>query len=181
MFIEWVIGVLFRPAATFERAKEHLRFGYWWILLSVFTLEIVTELYRPLLANEPAVSPGDLIFFLLVVLMLLFDLQGLLLWGAARAFEWRLRWGDALKYVGLSWSVLLVEDIVTFYPALTGQSLLVLLLGLPFALWHLIILAIGIRQVTGLTRAKAWLMAIMATLPWRILLFWLAWQSIAGA
>lgn len=178
MFIEWVAGVLFRPSATFEHARQHLRFGYWWIILSVFTLETVASLYMP--ATEPVTAvPTDVfVMFMAFYTLFIFDIHALLLRGAAWALGWKLLWSDALKYTGLSWSVILLEDIVTFYPMLKGQVAIVLWAGLPFMLWHLISLTSGVKRLTGYAVWRAALVAAVATIPWRAVIFWLNWQQL---
>jgi hypothetical protein len=179
VFLEWVAGVLFRPAATFERARQNLRFGYYWILLSVFTLEIVGEIYSPPIGpSEPPVAATDVALWVALILMIRFDLQALLLLGAARAFGWRISWAEALKYIGLAWSVLLVEDIATFYLALKGYYTPLMWLGIPFFLWYLISLSAGVRRLSALPWWEAALLTLLASVPWRAAEFWLTWRAL---
>ena len=178
MFLEWVAGVLFRPGATYERAREHLRFGYWWILLSVLTLESVVQIYSPARPAQSEISPEDLIFWTAAYLLIRFDIQGLLLMGAARTLQWRISWAEALKYVGLSWAVLLAEDIVTYYPALKGYDSVILWAGIPFFAWYVIALTAGLKRTTSLPLWKVLVIAGTASLPWRAFEFWLMWRVI---
>lgn len=178
--LEWVTGVLFRPGETFHRAQHELRFGYWWIVLCVFTLEAVAAIYSPYSSPDPWLDTRTILLFVATFLIILFDIQALLLLGAARIFGWQLSWPDALKYIGLVWSLALAEDIVTFYPALTGHRMLVLWVGLPFFLWYLTALSAGIRRITGFSWARAWAISLSASILWRgalLYLTWRAWQA----
>lgn len=181
MFVEWVAGVLFRPGATFERARQHLRFGYWWILLSVLTLETVMALYSPMRPGQPDVTPEDLIFVTAAYLLVRFDLQGLLLLGAARAFQWQISWSESLKYIGLGWAVLLAEDIATFYPALKGYDSIILWASVPFFAWYVMSLAAGLKRVTTLPLWKVLVIVTVASVPWRAAEFWLTWKALHPA
>lgn len=58
MYLSWVNGILFRPAATFEWSRDHVRFGYWWIVLSVMTLNAVV----PSIARFPLAPPVSRLF-----------------------------------------------------------------------------------------------------------------------
>ncbi|MDB4896300.1 MAG: hypothetical protein JWN15_2562 [Firmicutes bacterium] len=181
MFLEWVAGVLFRPGATFERARKELRFGYWWIVLSVMMLEAVMQVYSPVRAGQADATPADLIFVTAAYLLLRFDIQGLLLMGVARAFQWQLSWSESLKYIGLGWAVLMAEDIATFYPALKGYDNIILWASIPFFAWYLISLTAGLKRITAWPLWKVLLIATLATVPWRAAEFWLTWQAIHPA
>lgn len=178
MFLDWVKGVLIRPGETFAQAEHHLRFGYWWILLSVFSLEVVGTIYSPQLEPELREQMGIVVLWSLTVLMLLFDLQALLLVGAARILGWQLTWRDSLKYIGLSWSVILLESATGFVPALLGYSETVLWMGIPFGLWYVAALFAGVRRVTGFTSLRALALTLMAAIPWQAGLFWLNWRAL---
>lgn len=177
MFLEWVLGVLFRPAATFQRAQQHLRFGYWWILLSVFTIEAVAGIYGPK-PDGRDVDSGLLLLALAIELLILFDIQALFLMAAGRAFAWRVSWPDSLKIVGLLWSFDLVASIATFLPALKGQYHFILWAMFPFWLWSLIALAAGVKRLTGLPAWKAILLAAMASVPYQAIIVWLYWLPL---
>lgn len=174
--LDWVLGAVFRPAATYEYARDHLRFGYWWIVLSVFTLEIVIGLYSP--ANRDFDS-GRVLLYGITMLMLLFDLYGLLLFGAGKAFGWHLTWPEALKLIGLTWSVRFLEDVVIFYPTLRELHSVVLWASVPFTLWHLLSLTVGVRSAYRLPTWKALLIGLITILPLRLAEVWLYWSSLA--
>lgn len=180
-FADWVLGVLFRPAATFEYARQNLRFGYWWILLSVLTIETVTAIYSPPLPGGPSLSVEDTVFTMFIWLLLLFAVQALLLMVAARVFGWQLPWMEALKYTGLLWSIVLVEDLFAFYPALTGNHRVTAMIALPFIAWYVWALAMGIKRLTGLSTPRALVTSAMATLPFRLGLLWLYWSDVTTA
>lgn len=173
-----MLGVLFRPAATFDWARQNLRFGYWWILICVFTLDIVTEIYSPALVGQPAISGSAIALMVILYLTLLFDLQAALFLGVSRAFRWRISWPEALKYVGLAWSLLLIEDIFTFFPALKGWNMTALWISVPFLLWYLVAFTIGVKRLSGFSGWKAFLLVALATLPWQVGLFWLNWNAL---
>lgn len=178
MVLEWVFGVLFRPAATFERARQEMRFGYWWILVSVLTIQVVMDLYSPSLPGVDRLSMGDAIWYEAIMLMIIFDLQALFFVAAARAFHWKLPWAEASKFIGLMWSVLLIEDFATFYPSLRGNYPLVLWIELPFFALYLLSFSAGVRRLTGLATWRSMLMVLMAATPVRAGLFWLEWTAI---
>lgn len=180
MFPLWVAGTLFHPAATFGRARDELGLEYWWILCSVFTLEAVIEVYRPPLPGETAgLSAGTATLFVLVALLILYDLHALFFRGAAWALSWPISGPEAYRYVGLAWSVTLAEDIVAFLPALLGQYKVVLWISLPFLLWYLIALTAGVRRLSGFSAMRSLLLTLLATIPVRGALFWLNWAALA--
>lgn len=155
-----------------------MRFGYWWILLAVFTLEIVVAIFAPVPAAQAPLDTHVLVLFSLTFLMVVFDIQALLLWISGRSLGWAVTWQDSLKYTGITWSVLLVEDIVTFYWAVKGQNTVVLVLGFPFFIWYVAALAIGVRAVSGCTGGRAFAIALLASVPWRAGLLWLYWMNM---
>ncbi len=171
--VDWVLGALFRPSATYTYARNHLRFGYWWILLSVFTLEIVMAVYHP---QNIEADGSSVALINMALLMVTFDLYGVMLWGAARAFQWELPWVEAVKIVGLSWSVRLLEDVLIFYPALKEMHTTVLGIGLAITLIHLISLTLGIRAAYKLSAPRAFLVAAIAAVPLRLGEIWLYWH-----
>jgi hypothetical protein len=170
---DWVFGILTRPGDTFHRAEEEMRFGYWWILLSVFTLETVMMVFgapADLRSESLDLIPMDLLW-----LLILFDLQVLFAMAAARAFRWQLTWRAGVKFIGLVWAVLLAEDLVTFYPSLANMEHLVRWLSIPFVLWYLVVTAAGARRLSGISTGKAILFALMAAGPWRLGLYAMYW------
>jgi hypothetical protein len=178
MIIEWIVGALFRPSATFARARHELHFDYWWILLSVLTLNILVALYRPLPPGQESVPTLFLILYVSTVLLVLLDLQALLLLGVGRLFRWQLTWAETLRYVGLAWSIHLLENMITFPLALQGESVALLWIGIPFLVWYVVILTAGVRQLSGLSLSQSLLITVMATLPWQVGLYWLTFASL---
>jgi len=175
---EWISGTLFRPAATFERAQRELGMGFWWILLSVFTLEVVTVSFAPIASRStPPIDTSTLVLFQVTLVMLFFDFQSLLLWGGARALGWALSWRDALMYVGLSWSLVFVLDVATFYPDLKGIESSPLWAGVPFLAWYLTSLSAGLRSVSKSSWSKSILLAVVVSLPWEAWFFWTYWNA----
>lgn len=173
MIWEWVIGMLVRPGATFLRAREHLRFGYWWIVLCVYVLETFLAIYSSAQKGELLADLGNTLFTQGVFMLLIFYLQALFLMAAARVFEWQVPWREALKYAGLAWSILLVEDMVNTYPVLMHKDILSLAVSGFFLVWFCISFTAGVRKLTGLTSWKAAVLALMAAWPWPIgILIW---------
>lgn len=178
MFIDWVLGVLFRPAATFDWARQNLRFGYWWILLSDITLNVVMAIYMPQAAGTPPLSGSDKASFAIMFLLVLYDVQAALLLGIGRAFRWQVSWPLALKCVGLAWSVLLLQDILLFYPSLKVMDQFVFWGMIPFLLWYLVVLTVGVKRLSGFSGRKAFLLVTLATLPWQVGIVWLQWIAL---
>lgn len=175
MFFEWIFGVAFRPGATFERAREQLRFGYWWIILTVITLEAVVGTYGRGGFGTDLWLDGAI--FVTMYDLILFDIQALMLMGAARLTTgWQLSWIEAHKFSGLLWSIILIEDLVTFYPALTGMDQISFWAGTFFSLWYVVAMWIGLRRGAGLSAGRALLMTLLAGVTWRggilALTFW---------
>ena len=166
VFFEWIFGVAFRPGATFERAREHLRFGYWWIFLTVVTLESVVGTYGVHGYGTDLWVDGAL--FMMLQMLILFDIQALMLMGAARlTANWQLSWIDAHKFTGLLWSIMVIEDTATFYHGLHGMEQVTLWAGAFFSLWYVVVMFIGLRRFAGLTPIKALLMTLLAGVVWR--------------
>ncbi len=178
MFLEWVFGTLFHPAATFERARTQLRFGYWWILLCEFTLETVIALYSPVGREKFAHHMDLLVLLMLFQLFLLLDIQALFLMGAARLFGWKLTWTESLKYIGLAWSVELLESVVLFYPAVKGYDPVVFWTNVGFLVWHYLILMLGVRRLSGFPVWRAALLTAIATVPWQGYVIWVNWTAM---
>ncbi len=179
--IDWIIGVLVRPSSTYQKAAAEMRFGYWWILAAVGTLEVVIGLYSPTLQLDPAFSANSVAFLTLTYLIILFDIQALLLLGSGRLFGWQISWVDALRVIGLSWSVLFLEDVLTFYPAIKGLDQINLWMGLPLFTWYLVALTFGIKALSGLSLSRSALLAALASIPWRgaLLLLYLTAPNVA--
>lgn len=178
--LDWILGALFKPVTTFVRSQTEMRLSYWWILISVFTLEVVAAIYGPKDSGVVRVDPFVTGLYTVTFIMVLFDVQALLLMGGARLFAWRLPWIEALKYTGLSWSVLFFEDVLTFYFMLKGDHTLVLAAALPMFVWLAITLSVGVRAISGLTWIKSISIALLATAPWRGGVLWLYWLSVRG-
>lgn len=177
---DWIIGILFRPGETFERARTEMRVSYWWILLSVITIESIMTVYAPTESTSAATAPADALIFVVVIWLLsIFTMQNLLLFGSARLFGWALTLNEAQKVTGLMWVLILVEDLVTFYPVLKGgQENLLFWVGFPFVLWRLLVLVAGIRRLSGFSTGRSIGLALAATLPWQVPLVWLNYVLI---
>lgn len=173
----WILGALFRPAETYHQAREKMRLGYWWILIAVLTLECVMAVHDPAIRQDPQADTITVIFAVISQGLFWFYLSAGLLFAAARLFRWPLTWLDALKYTGLAWAAVFAEDVGTFYWALRDNERVLVWLWVPFFLWYLVTLAAGIRRVSGLSGIKSALVAITASLPWRLLWFWLVWTE----
>lgn len=176
---DWILGVLFRPGKTFERASTEMTFSYWWILLSVFTLEAVMMMNDPALRRMvPTPSNADIIFNWAFFLLLIFAFQSLCFFGAGRLFGWALRWPEAMKYTGLTWALFLLEDMVTFYSFLREQRPLLFWVALPFIVWRIAVQTAGVRRLTGRSLGTALLIVLVGTLPWQLPLLYLSWTSL---
>jgi len=173
MFTNWVLGVMFRPGATFLKARKHLRGDYWWIFLSVATLETVILIFSSPNRDEYMRLWDSVATFQLLFLLTLLSIQALSLLAAARMFRWEMAWAEAMRYVGLSWSILLVEDIATFLPAIAGKEELGIRLSVLFVVWSILALGAGVRRITRMAWWQALLLATMALAPLRFLFFWL--------
>ncbi|HYG56598.1 MAG TPA: YIP1 family protein [Symbiobacteriaceae bacterium] len=173
LFTDWVLGTIFRPGATFVKARRHLQAEVLWIFLCVLTLETVIAIFQ---------SPdrGDLIPLWSVValrlanfLAMILFMQTISFFGAARIFGWAVPLAESLKYVGLSWSILLLEDVVTFIPVILGHEALGIRLSLAFVAWSVGAMATGLRRVTRMASWQAILLAAMALAPMRLIFFYL--------
>jgi len=179
--IDWIIGIALRPSSTYQKAESEMRFGYWWIVIGVCSLEVVMGLYSPSIRLNPAFDANSVVFLTLAYLIILFDIQALLLLGAGRIFGWQVSWVNALKVIGLSWSVIFVEDLITFYPSLKGLDQTTLWIGLPMFIWYLVVLSIGVRTLSGLSFQRSALLVALASIPWRGGLLWLYLGATSGA
>lgn len=178
MFTQWVFGILLRPGDTYVRARDQLRFGYWWILLSVFTLESIFEVYRVSPPLPLGVTPSMAVMNVIIVLMIYYDLQALCLLGAGRVFGWRISWPEALKYAALGWSFFLLQDLVFFSYNVQGNFAFLIWAGLPFSLWYLLALTAGVKRLANLSTGRAFLLATLAVVPLEALLFWWNYSSL---
>jgi hypothetical protein len=175
---DWILGVLFRPGETFERARTDMRFSYWWILLSVFTIETVLLLYGPEVQKMVPTPPADAVaLYVLVVLSAVFMAQSICLFGLGRLFGWAITMAEAMKYSALIWSITLLEDMVTFYSYIKDQRLLLFWVGVPFIIWRLVAQTAGVRRLTGMPLGRAALLVFLATLPWQGWLTYQAWLA----
>lgn len=169
---DWILGVMIRPAATFEKARDHLRFGYLWILMAVITVDAVAFRYGPVPSGTPTLNGTDAAVNAITIGLFLFQIQGALFFGTARLFRWAITWPEACKYVGLSWGIILLEDLASFYPSLKGlDDVMLWWVGIPFLIWHLLSFTAGVKRITGLSSGKALLFTSLATLPWRAALY----------
>lgn len=175
---DWILGVVLRPGETFLRARDQVGGWYWWILLSVFTVEAVITLYSPAVSRMvPSPSPEDLLLSLATIQLALFWLQAICLLGVAFFLGWRITLGEAMRYTGLTWALYLVEDLATFYPYLKEQYTLLFWLSVPFALWRMGALAAGVRELAGFSAGRAILTVLLATLPWQVPLLVMSWPG----
>jgi len=176
MVIDWILGALFRPGDTFDKARNQLRFGYLWILLCAYTIDVVVTYHSPVQMGDPA--PWDFVaMYVLLWYLILFDLQTLLLWGAARLFRWALPWREAAKFVGLSFSVLVVENIVLFYPMLKDMRVLFFWGDIIFVVWLFAIMMTGLKRITGLGLWHSLALTTVAVLPLQLAMIALNWYS----
>ncbi|MFZ5817086.1 MAG: YIP1 family protein [Bacillota bacterium] len=175
---DWILGILFRPGETFERARTEMTLSYWWILLSVFTLEAVLILNHPQVGRMVPTPPADLILFNLGVFLLsVYATQVFCLFGVGWLFGWRVSFADAMKFTALVWSLFLLEDMVTFYSYLKEQTVLLFWVSIPFLAWRLVAQSLGISRVSGMPLWKAALVVVLATLPWQAPLLYENWLA----
>lgn len=169
-FDQWFLGALWRPSTTYLQLKEPGAPTLWWILLAIFTLESTGVLYIPTTGEGPTASAGAMITSVLLLLALLHLYQSTLLLAAARWAGWSLPWAGTNRLITLSWSTVLVEDLVTLPLAMTGQWSLVTTTGILCSLWQLISLSRGIAALSGWDRRRAFAVALFAVVPYRLLL-----------
>lgn len=175
---DWILGLLFRPGQTFVKAHREMRGAYWWILLSVYTVESVMLLFSSSVRSMIPSPPVDLILYnLLIFFLLIFSAQTICLLGAGRFLGWPIGLREAMKFTGLTWSLFLLEDLVTFYPYLKGQENLLFWLAIPFLLWRMAVQTIGVRQISGLPAVRSALIVLLATLPWQVPLLISSWPG----
>ncbi|HYF93187.1 MAG TPA: hypothetical protein VD969_13235 [Symbiobacteriaceae bacterium] len=177
MFFDWIMGVALRPRVTFERSREHLRFGYWWIVLTVMSLDAVMGIFHPesVFGREAWV---DATLFVVMFDLFIFDLQALMLLGAGRVLGWSLTWPQAVKFCGLLWSINVLEDLFVFYPSLKAIAQIELWTMGFFSIWYVIVMAIGVRRISGLSGWKTLVVTLLAGATWRTAFFALAYYSL---
>lgn len=173
-----ILGVLFRPGETFERARTEKSLSYWWILLAVISLEAVILTYSPAIRNAIPTPPTDQIILATATLCLeIFVTQVLCLFGTSHLFGWKIPFRDAMQFTGLVWAVALLEDLVVFYPYMREQSLLLFWIAIPFVAWRMVAQTLGIHRISGLSLGRAALIVLLATLPWQVPLLYLNWSA----
>lgn len=165
---DWILGVLFRPGETFERARTEMSLSYWWIVLSVLTIEGVLWYYSPQIQSMVPTPSADLVVFSLAIqLMSIYAAQTLCLFSAAWFFGWPISLAEAMKYSGLMWSLFLLEDMITFYSFLKDQRLLLFWITFPFLAWRLAVQTAGVRRLTSMPLWRSILLVLVANLPWQ--------------
>lgn len=169
-FDQWLLGALWRPSTTYLHLKEPVTRSLGWILLAIFSLETTAALVFSAGADGPTASAGALITNVLFLLALLHLYQSTLLVSAARWAGWRLHWAGANRLITLSWSTVLLEDLVTLPLALTGQWSLVTTIGILCSVWQLLSLSHGIAALSGWDRRRAVAIALFAVVPYRLFL-----------
>jgi hypothetical protein len=174
---EWILGVLLRPGTTFHKAQSELRFDYWWIVLCAMTLDGVVIWQSAEFRSNPSLGFGNLLITVLMISVILLDVQAVLLFGVGRLFHWAITWADALKYIGLSWAIILFESVATFYPSIKGLFATSFWVTLPFRLLYVLVLTAGVRRVSGLPLSRSLLVAAAAALP-LFLLLWVHWSRL---
>jgi hypothetical protein len=177
VFFDWVMGVVFRPSSTFERSRTQLRFGYWWIVLCVMTLDCVLSIFHPRVGT--GVDAWSITVWSVILQdLVLFDIQGLLLLGVGRLQGWKATWPEVVKLTGLLWSFLLLSDLAVFYPGLKDMTTVELALTALFGAWYVIAAIIGIRKVAGLPFWRALLTGLVACGLWQGGTFALFWYAL---
>jgi hypothetical protein len=168
-FDEWLLGALWRPSTTYLNLKEARTPNLGWILMAILTLEFTGAWVIPT-AEGPTASAGAL-FTTVALLLLLFHLyQSTLLLAAARWAGWALHWVGANRLITLSWSTVLLEDVITLPLAIAGQWSLVTTIGILCSLWQLISLSRGIAALSGWDRRRAVAVALFTVVPYRLML-----------
>lgn len=168
-FDQWLLGALWRPSTTYLSLKEPGPSTLGWILLAIISIESTGALYMPT-ADGTTLPAGALITSVLLLLALFHIYQSTLLLAAARWAGWALPWAGATRLITLSWSTVLLEDLVTLPLALTGQWSLVTAIGILCSLWQLISLSRGIAVLSGWERRRAMAVALFVVVPYRLLL-----------
>lgn len=169
-FDQWLLGALWRPSTTYLHLKESSTRTLWWILLAILSLESTGALFIPAGTEGPTASAGAVITSVLFLLALLHLYQSTLLLSAARWAGWRLAWAGANRLITLSWSTVLVEDLVTLPLALIGQWSAVTVIGILCSAWQLVSLSRGIAALSGWDRRRAVAVALFTVVPYRLLL-----------
>lgn len=175
---DWILGVILRPGETFVRARTEMKLSYWWILISVFTIESVLLVNDPRLHGLlPTPSSGAIVFNWATFLLLLFMVQSLSLLAAGRLMGWAITLAEARIYTGLIWVLVLVEDLVVFYPYLMQWDKALFWIQLPFIAWRIAAQTVGVMRVTGSSPRRALTIVLIATLPWQLPLLYLSWAG----
>lgn len=179
MFFDWIMGVALRPGDTYEKSRQHLRFGYWWIVLTAMTLESVMAIFRAKngLGTEDWANSALTVSMMLLIM---FDVQALMLLGAGRLLQWPVTWAEATKFCGLLWSILVLEDLFTFYPALKGFDYVEVWISAAFSLWYVGVMAIGVLRVSGLNAWRSLLVTALAGVTWRATIWALNYYSLVS-
>lgn len=169
-FDQWLLGALWRPSTTYLKLKEESAPTLGWILLAIFSLEATGALFIPTASEGPTASVGALLTSVFILLLLLHLYQSTLLLAAVRWAGWGLSWPGARRLITLSWSTVLVEDLIRLPLALTGQWSLVTGIGLLCSLWQLLSLSRGIAALSGWDRRRAIAITLFVVVPYRVLL-----------
>lgn len=173
-FDQWLLGALWRPSTTYLHLKEQRVPTLGWILLTVFSLESIGIIYNPPTQDGMTPSVGALLWLVFLLLFLFHLYQSALLLLAARWSGWALPWAGARRLVTLSWSTVLLEDLVTLPLALMNQWTWVTGIGILCSLWQLISLSSGIAALSGWSRGRALAVALFAVVPYRLALLFMA-------
>jgi hypothetical protein len=169
-FDQWLLGALWRPSTTYESLKGPGTPTLGWILLTIFSLEAIGAVFMPATGDGATASTGSVLTSIFLLLLLLHLYQSTLLLAAARWAGWALPWAGARRLITLSWSTVLLEDLVTLPLALTGRWSLVTTIGILCSCWQLISLSRGIAALSGWDRRRAVAVALFAVVPYRLLL-----------
>jgi hypothetical protein len=174
-FDQWVWGALFRPTTTYPRLKEQVVPGLGWILFTIFSIEATALLVDPPLVDGAPPDSSSLVLMTAFLLVLLHQYQVSLLLAACRWSRWGLSWAGANRVITLSWTTVLLEDLVTLPFALTDHWAWVIGLGIIASVWQLLSLALGLSALAGWSRWRALAVALFAVLPYRLMMIWLSW------
>lgn len=175
---EWVWGVLRHPVRTYDLARREMGNDFWLIIGTVLSLYVVALLYGPQGPEGQQLSFGEAVLVAMIHFVLLVQIQALLLMGTARLFGWRPPYDQALRLVGLAWSVLLIQTVLAFYPLLTGMTRLLFWASLPLDLWYVAIIAVGVWRWGAVSPWKAGAIAALAVLPLYLPLYWLQYVHL---
>jgi hypothetical protein len=169
-------GMIRRPAVTCDRARREMGGDFWFIILTVLSLQVVLFLHSPLAVER--LTLGQALVVAGIHYVLLVQVQALLLMGTARLFGWRPSFMELVRLIGLAWSILLVETLLGFYPVLTGMQKLLFWGALPIDLWYVAVLSIGAWRWSGLTPWQAAAAVVLAILPIFVPLYLLQYSQL---